>query len=196
MAQIHYTVGGKLALRGGKALYRSVDFIADGPKDGASAGLMAPFGRAIAKPDAMLTYGGTNAYPQSMTNGQVTSVGYVNTYGFSIPITATIRGILVEMRRNAGLSSDTENFVDNIVSVIKSDGSLSSANRADTATKYPLAFTYASYGGFFDLWGESWTYSDINNANFGAGFSALATTAGSATYFQYDHLRITVHYSV
>ncbi len=54
------------------------------------------------------------------------------------------------------------------IKLIKADNSLSSQNKALVVALGTTADPgYTSYGGSGQLWGESWTASDINNANFG-----------------------------
>lgn len=57
--------------------------------------------------------------------------------------------------------------IDNVVSIVKADGSVGTTNKA-SSTSWPTAETTVSYGGSNDLWGETWFPADINNANFGA----------------------------
>ncbi len=53
---------------------------------------------------------------------------------------------------------------------------------------WPISDVYTSYGGPGVLWGTTWNFSDINNANFGAQLQADIVN-GSALI---DHVRITV----
>lgn len=69
------------------------------------------------------------------------------------------------------------------VYIIKSDGTLGSENKADTANNWPLTDTYKSYGGSTDLWSESWAYTDINDTDFGVVISAKDTTTNVTSYY-------------
>ncbi len=113
-------------------------------------------------------------------------------FGFSIPEGATINGIKVEVEKYATYSN---NNVDYEVKIIKSDGVLGSENKADTITKWPAVDpdTYVSYGGDTDLWSESWTAGNINNANFGVVFANEFTQGTLNAYV--DHIKITVYYT-
>lgn len=62
-------------------------------------------------------------------------------------------------------------------------------NYAQTTVAWPLIDTYASYGGPGDLWGETWSYSDINNNNF-ASLLKVNVVNGTA---QVDHMRVTIY---
>jgi hypothetical protein len=70
----------------------------------------------------------------------------------------------------------------------KATGAVGS-DRALTTSEWPTADTYVTYGGATDLWGTTWTYTEINQASFGAMLSARVQS-GSA---QVDHFRVTVY---
>lgn len=76
---------------------------------------------------------------------------------------------------------------DNAVRLRKALGAVG-VDRAQTGTEWPTADTYVSYGGATDLWGTTWTNTEINQASFGAMLSARVQN-GTA---QVDHMRITV----
>jgi hypothetical protein len=109
-------------------------------------------------------------------------------FGFSIPTTATIDGILLQIERARDSGGDSVN--DSEVRLIKG-GSEVAANKA-TGTDWGTTDTYASYGGSTDLWGTTWTPNDINASNFGAMLVATSSGANSANV---DHIRITVYYT-
>lgn len=62
-------------------------------------------------------------------------------------------------------------LLDNEVLIVKA-GTISGTNKG---TNSPITTTeaYSSYGGSSDLWGLSWTYSDINDSTFGVAFKVL-----------------------
>lgn len=106
-------------------------------------------------------------------------------FGFSIPLAATIAGILLEIRRrNTGGT-----ITDTLVSLLKA-GVEVGANRA-LGGAWPGVLTYASYGGAADLWGTTWTPADINNASFGADLVCINGVVSSSTP-AVDDYRITV----
>jgi hypothetical protein len=78
--------------------------------------------------------------------------------------------------------------MDNSVRLRKSTGYVGNNNAASLAD-WSTADAYVSYGSISDLWGASWTYSEINNPNFGAGISAIMQNNGTISV---DHMRITV----
>lgn len=107
-------------------------------------------------------------------------------FGFSIPSGATIDGIIVEWEGHFQYSSGS----DSRVRIIKG-GTIGATDKA-SGTNWPTSDAYRSYGGISDLWGESWTYSDINASTFGATISVIAGSGGT---FSMDHVRITVYYT-
>ncbi|MFZ2049017.1 MAG: hypothetical protein WAV25_01845, partial [Minisyncoccia bacterium] len=130
-----------------------------------------------------------NAYSFVSSNPGATSHYLKATnYGFAIPNDAVINGILVEVERK--MSGPTPNITDNEIKIVKSDGSIGTTNKS-TGALWTTTDTYVPYGGSSDLWGETWTPADINNANFGAVLSVI-TTLRTANV---DHIRITVYYT-
>jgi len=110
-------------------------------------------------------------------------------FSFSIPGGATIDGILVEIEKSK--ASGLESVIDRQVRIVKG-GTIGSTEKAD-ANPWTTTDTYVSYGGSSDLWGESWSASDINASDFGVVLSA--GTDGSSGTAQIDHFRITVYYT-
>lgn len=110
-------------------------------------------------------------------------------FGFSIPSDATITGIKVEWEKkvNAGATS-----FDNRIRIIKG-GTVGSTDKSSGTAWGTANDVFTSYGGSSDLWGETWTASDINSSNFGAALSARNTSGTSRTY-SIDSVRITVSY--
>jgi hypothetical protein len=111
-------------------------------------------------------------------------------FSFSIPIGAVINGIKVEIERKR---DGDGNAYDEAVKLVKADGSIGSENKADTVNSWQTSDTYKSYGGVSDLWGETLTPTDINDADFGVVLQA--DFASSDEIARVDHIRITVYYS-
>lgn len=108
-------------------------------------------------------------------------------FGFSIPGGSTIEGIVVEVERKESGSNVAKDYR---VRIIKG-GSIGSTDKAN-ASEWPTSDTYQSYGAFNDVWGETWSASDINDSGFGVAIAALGLGTGTAYI---DHIRITVYYS-
>lgn len=68
------------------------------------------------------------------------------------------------------------------------NGVLTGSNKA-SGTQWTTNDVYSSYGGLGDLWGNNWTFTDINNTNFGAALAAYS----EGTILQVDHMRISIY---
>lgn len=112
-------------------------------------------------------------------------------FGFSIPTDATINGIVVEFERY----TDGSDVIDNIIRLVKG-GSVVGDNKSAGAswTTGTDPDSYESFGGAADLWGTSWTPSDINGTTFGVVISATIQDFDSMPS-HIDHGRITIHYT-
>jgi predicted CxxxxCH...CXXCH cytochrome family protein len=117
---------------------------------------------------------------------------YINAqnFGFAIPAGATINGITVEIEKNAAAASRVKDVE---VKLVKA-GVIQTTNKADTTNFWGTTDAYASYGGSADLWGTTWSDTDINNTGFGVVISAQETT-NTNTVTSVDHIRITVTYT-
>lgn len=121
-------------------------------------------------------------------------------FGFNIPLTALICGIVVEVEKSAtgigtvagiGLSYVT----DYSVRLVK-NGATAGNNKA-TSTHWTSTEAYDTYGGANDIWGIAWTPADINASNFGIAFaSSINGLAMLIPNVRIDHIRITVYYNV
>lgn len=112
----------------------------------------------------------------------------VTNFGFTVPTSATINGIKVDIERkhvNPNIQKDTEIFI------IKG-GVAGTQNKADISTFYPTVDTYASYGGSTDLWGTTWNANEINASNFGVHFRPTPVWGQRTSV---DNIRVTVYYT-
>lgn len=109
-------------------------------------------------------------------------------FGFSIPAGSTINGIKVDIEQ----ALDTGAYgIESAIRIVKADGSIGSTNKATSAV-LPSTDTYVTYGGASDLWGESWSSTDINDADFGV----VVSFQGTDGIMLVDHIRITVYYTL
>jgi len=115
-------------------------------------------------------------------------------FGFSIPSGATIDGIVVEFERKASQSSGN-NVKDSEIKIVKG-GTIQTTNKADTATNWSTTEAYFTYGSSTELWGTTWTDSDINASDFGVVLKAVLTYSGKGSVTaSVDHVKITVYYT-
>lgn len=126
-------------------------------------------------------------------NGGTANYIAVSDYGFSIPTGSTIDGILVEFKRYGANVKSPDGMLVNHPAIMKA-GSIV-ATKAGTDTWPTSTPAYVSYGGPTDLWGQSWTASDINNSGFGAQIAAVSTTGGTSSTAFIDAIRIKVWYT-
>ncbi len=116
----------------------------------------------------------------------------VTNFGFSIPSGATINGITVSVERKAaGLAGGGAK--DNAVRIVKA-GNIKTTDKS-SATAWPGGDAVATYGSSSDLWGESWTSTDINDSGFGFAISAKGISPKSGGAADIDQITITVDYT-
>jgi hypothetical protein len=110
-------------------------------------------------------------------------------FGFSVPGTATINGLMLEIdrRNSAGAASD------NRVQLRDDGGTLVGNNNADTATDWPASLSIVTYGSATTLWGVALTPTMVNDSDFGVVLSAQADAAN--TDIQVDFVRMTIYYT-
>ena len=125
----------------------------------------------------------------SLVTGMASHYLKATNFGFAIPSGATIEGIILEVEKKA--TAAFGNVTDSRVRIVKG-GTVGSTDKGTGAT-WPAADEYVQYGGVADLWGETWTDSDINSSTFGV---VIAATTGSVSETaSVDQIRLTVFYS-
>ncbi|MFX4261033.1 DUF3168 domain-containing protein [Pelotomaculum propionicicum] len=108
-------------------------------------------------------------------------------FGFSIPLNATIEGILVEIKRYCGSGSVADDYI-----YLNSTGVV--GNNKSAGASWPGIEQYNSFGGSTDLWG--WSNSSpsaVNANNFGVHLACHATSNNSDIYV--NHVRIIINYT-
>jgi hypothetical protein len=108
-------------------------------------------------------------------------------FNFSVPSTAIIVGVLVEVERNA---ANTNRHADDNVQLIVSG--TESGNDKALGTAITTTKQFVSYGGSSDLWGNTLTPAIVNSSNFGVSYKIVRT--GTATTTSVYRVRITVYY--
>lgn len=113
-------------------------------------------------------------------------------FGFTIPTDATINGIQVSVERHATSATAIKDY---IVSLIKG-GSIGATNNAhNTFWQSPSTDFVDNYGSVSDLWGDTWSPSDINASNFGVAFACQAPSDGDTGQAEVDVITVTVTYT-
>ena len=113
-------------------------------------------------------------------------------FGFSIPSGATIDGI--EVKIEAKKTQSTGGGQDDVVKIVKSDGSIGTADKS-TDTEYTTSDVIRTYGGSSDLWSETWSDTDINDIDFGVVLAIIVSRGKGAQTVAVDHITITVTYT-
>lgn len=109
-------------------------------------------------------------------------------FGFAIDPAASVTGILVEWERKSGALL----IIDNSVTLAR-PGNVSN-DRADPGY-WPSTEAFYSYGGSTDLWGLTWTPSQINASSFQARLSVKTdNTSIVGDVASVDTVRVTVYY--
>lgn len=107
-------------------------------------------------------------------------------FGFAIPAESLVLGIAVAIeKRGVG------GFKDRAVRIVKA-GTIKETDRSK-ATPWPTADERVEHGGEADLWGETWTAADINDAGFGCALAAVCLA--STETGKVDRITITVYYA-
>jgi hypothetical protein len=135
-----------------------------------------------------------NATASSLTSSSVSNYLVATGFGFAIPSGATITGIQVAVERRDGGVSSYRYVRDNSIRIVK-NGSITGTDFADTSTNWPTSDGVATYGSASDLWGQTWTSSDINASNFGVAISVKGISSSSENAM-IDNITITVNYTV
>jgi hypothetical protein len=111
-------------------------------------------------------------------------------YGFALPAGATVTGITARIDRKTSASSTIRDFT---VQLLKA-GSPVGSNKAATGTNWGTSDAYATYGSGSDLWGTTWTQSDVNASNFGLRLVARNNSGSTTATASIDHMELTVDY--
>jgi len=109
-------------------------------------------------------------------------------FGFAIPAGSTINGIKAEIESALDPGSVA---IESAIRIVKADGSISTTNKSIGVT-VPSSDTYVVYGGASDVWGESWSSTNINDADFGV----VVSYTGTQGIVLIDHIRMTVYYTL
>ena len=112
-------------------------------------------------------------------------------FGFSVPSTATIRGIEVDIKGKQTHTGLGDGFPNSAVQLLKA-GTLVGNTNYNTFPRAG-ANAFIAFGSSSDLWGSTWVPADINDTNFGASFQAFFSKASTA--WSIDYMQITVTYT-
>lgn len=124
-------------------------------------------------PNQIATGNVTDALPSGAS--QQTHYLKATNFSLAVPSGATIIGIQLGVTRFAGPGPVAQ---DAAIKLVKA-GTIQATNRSLSGAWSSAGYTVATYGGPTDLWGTTWTPTDINNSGFGAVVSALSLSNGT-----------------
>lgn len=133
-----------------------------------------------------------NVYATERTNTQKLDT---SDYSISIPAGNSIIGILVEVEAKGALHTSPlpeSDSGDLNVDLSYNGGTNYTAIKTNNINT-SFGEQYWTFGGATDLWGRSWTDTELNNTNFRARMSL--TNAGTHFELQVDHIRVKIFYS-
>lgn len=138
-----------------------------------------------------------------LTAPDVTKYLYASNFGFTIPSTATVTGVVLQLK-----VSDGNPAVDSIENSIRlfADGAFFGDDKATLGVPlsnyaplqggWPSTAVYFSYGAATDLWGAtSLSAGQVNASDFGVGVSYTRTSAGTSIP-QIYYISLTVYYTL
>ncbi len=115
----------------------------------------------------------------------------VSDFGFSIPTGSTINGITISIESKHVINDGT-GITTHRARIVK-NGAIGSTNKTFT---WSTTEAVQTLGGASDLWGESWTASDLNDPSTGFAIAVNVEDGGGATDVAYiDHITMTVDYT-
>jgi hypothetical protein len=129
-----------------------------------------------------------------LIEGTPSSVLVASAFNFALPPAAQVRGITLTVTRWGRDEDDIDDLAihDRAIRLVKG-GSVGTANRSHPEGWSTVASSI-DYGGTADLWGDTWTASDINRADFGAALQAEYRFFAGNNDANVDAMRLTVDY--
>lgn len=118
---------------------------------------------------------------------------YLTGTGFGLAISASsITGIDFRIERACTDNNANEDCTDNAIRVIKG-GTIGSTDMSHTP-EWPTTDTYDLYGTGSNLWGDTWTESDVEEDQFGVAISVLIDDIGILVSATVDNIQVRVCY--
>jgi hypothetical protein len=142
------------------------------------------------------------AVPLSVTPADETNYLVCKNLDSNIPNDATVEGIRIYIDRYNSFTEEGGTVIikDDAIYLTKNGTDTVGSNKSTGATWSSTdTDTYISFGGVSDLWGTSWTASEINNDNFGVMigptiefYGLTGENGGSA---KIDHVYVEITYA-
>lgn len=109
-------------------------------------------------------------------------------FSFSLPADATVVGIVVSIAKFCNIAT-----VQDTACVLLKAGTPSGDSKPSPSI-WETTLTYEYYGGETDLWGTTWTYANINHADFGVRFQCSSANVVTEVA-KVDVVNIAVYYT-
>ena len=155
---------------------------------GGNSALSDGSGKAWSNITRVLTLDGSFA-DSDIAKNDVSQYAKSYNFNFGIEDDATINGIIMRLTRKG----ENSNITDTQVYLMDTAQSAKGSNYAKGETWDGVVSS--SYGGVADLWGTTWSVSDINNANFGAMVEASNGSGTASRNAEIDYIEISIYYS-
>lgn len=127
-----------------------------------------------------------NGYTAYLTAKQLTAL---------VPVGATIDGIKISIQRRKDINDGFTVASDSAIHIIKG-GTVQTAQNKAVGTAYTTTDVSVDYGGAADLWGQTWSASDVNGPGFGVGIScSIAQGAEGNATVEIDAMTVEVFYT-
>lgn len=144
-------------------------------------------GNAGATDHQFASFGDLKDVPGSHTDYLV-----VTGFRMNLPANAQVTGIAVYVE-----SSDPDASTSDYSIRLVRRGAPAASDHSSGAIYPGLADRerYRTYGGFGDMWNETWPVAEINSDNFGVAIAAQRAVTGRPTSGRIDNIRIAVYYN-
>ena len=149
----------------------------------------------------LFTDGSNNIQPAPLSISPADQTNYLvcKNLDTNIPTGASIEGIQIYIDRYNSFTGDgTVTINDDAIYLTKNGTDTVGNNKSTGATWASLdTDTYDSYGGVSDLWGTTWTASEINSDNFGVmvgptiEYTGLTSETGGSAKIDHVYVEIT-----
>lgn len=126
-----------------------------------------------------------------ISKGDVSDILRAYNFGFSIPADATIDGIIVSIKADG--EDSTMKY--NVVQLYGAAGFLVGSNLSDGSSVDDAYAGYKDFGSSTNLWGTTWSDSDINDQDFGFGLVVQNTSTSLEYWCRAYDVKITVYYT-
>lgn len=128
-------------------------------------------------------------YASGSPGPYITTTLIVTGFNFSVPSTATIKGIKASILRKG----TTEDIVDTSVLLVKG-GVTTGTNMKAVGISWPLVAATQNYGGEGVFWGTTTSPEEVNNSNFGVGLRIVGGEEFGTGMVNY--VTMTIYYTV